>query len=616
MCGINLIVDKTCQINDFPIKYMLAATHHRGPDFEHFITFRDQNYQIFLGNNRLKILDPQPRANQPFISPCGNYILIYNGEIYNFQTLKNQLIDTGVTFQSNSDTEVLLQLLIHKGEKALDQLNGMFAFVFYDRSNHQLLIARDRFGMKPVYYFEDSRYFILSSEIRGILASGLVNKSLNEHQIPFYLHFRYAKRPQTFFKNIYQLQPGCYINRDVLQTNEIQAIPSTTTNPETVSENDLLDHTEKLLSDSIINHLISDVPCGLFLSGGVDSTLILALLQHHFSKTIPSFSLVNSPKDGSYGTLDYRYAQVAAKKFGSDHVCIEVNREVLNDFENFIELFDQPIGDSGALMTYILSKEAQKSVKVVLSGAGADELFAGYNRHWAFYKYLNNYRWMTKFIKPLKGLAHVSPSGFSHPWRKKAQLVRTFLNNIDPDPKTTYLNFCSLGTTLGVDNSQFFNNGSLPIHTMDDALGFDRVHYLIDDVLAINDQMCMQNSVEMRMPFLDKLLVDYIYSFPSEVLLKKGRKWSLRKILERKGGSDFARRKKEGFGLPFGRWIKSNNLDHLWRFLESPKTPISNYIDPESFKKLLGEHKNGLKDNTIPLWSLLTLSHWLQHNFD
>ncbi|MCZ6520470.1 MAG: asparagine synthase (glutamine-hydrolyzing), partial [Bacteroidetes bacterium] len=186
MCGINLIVDKTCQINDFPIKYMLAATHHRGPDFEHFITFRDQNYQIFLGNNRLKILDPQPRANQPFISPCGNYILIYNGEIYNFQTLKNQLIDTGVTFQSNSDTEVLLQLLIHKGEKALEQLNGMFAFVFYDKSNHRLLLARDRFGMKPVYYFEDSRYFILSSEIRGILASGLVNKSLNEHQIPFY----------------------------------------------------------------------------------------------------------------------------------------------------------------------------------------------------------------------------------------------------------------------------------------------------------------------------------------------------------------------------------------------------------------------------------------------
>ena len=618
MCGIHLIIDKHRKL-DTPtaIKAMMQAGAHRGPDAQHH---HHQEDGVWMAGNRLQIVDHNPAADQPMRSADGRYILVYNGEIYNFYELRNQLLQAGEQFTTHSDTEVLLKLLIREGEAALAQLNGMFAFAFYDSLENKLLAVRDCFGMKPLYYYEDASWFVLSSETRSLMASGLPAKVLNASQTEHYLRYKYAASGHTFYEGVYQLLPGHVLEKTAGQP--VATLPfGKPVHREDVAptEADIIKHTKELLIDAVARHLAADVPCGLFLSGGVDSTLLLAIIQQEGLHPVPTFSVVNKAQDKSFGTQDYYFAAKAAKMYGNLHYELLLTPELIaGRQEDFLQYLDQPVADSGALMTYLLSGEAKKAVGVVLSGAGADELFVGYNRHEAFYWYLKNYRKLP-FTRRALSLSKYLPTGFAHPLRQQFRLLKKLGSSLSDSPDTTFSNFISLDMPWQqrlVEEAVVFDTKESIEQHLDRALTHDAQHYLPNDVLTISDRMSMACSLEMRMPYLDAALADYAQSLPAATRMIQGKKWILKQILEGYGGKAFARRSKEGFGLPLGAWMRMSTFDFLLQPLKDSKNVLYEYVPFDQVQIMLHAHVSEKADYSQELWALGILSAWIIRNFE
>ena len=597
---------------------MNQALAHRGPDFNQYKTFAFGQHSLYLGHTRLKILDLSDRANQPFTTASERYYLIFNGEIYNFYELRNNLVDLGCQFNTSSDTEVLLQWLIHKGAEGLTDLHGMFAFVLIDLKESVLLCARDPAGMKPFFYFENDSYFIISSEIKGLLASGLIDRQLNGRQVRHYLNFRHARGPETFYQNVFELPPGHQLKwsgeKSIVRFHEYPMVNGLGQCDEGITE-----RIEGLLIDAVGNHLLADVPVGLFLSGGIDSTLLLAILKTHYTSECRTFSITHNKGEGSYGTQDGHFARLAARQFDTIHEELETDPSMLNNFQGFISKIDQPVGDSAGLLTFFLSELAERSVGVVLSGAGADEWFGGYNRHHAYYRYLKSYPGYKKFIPVLKKIADVLPSGFNHPLRKNFRLLKKFARSIDQDPVVTFQNMVSFQFTD--QDGAFADWGKESAHTdrveyyLAQGLDYDRQNYLVNDILAINDRMTMQHGLEMRMPYLSHNLCQYLHKIPSVCLVGKGRKWILEELLKKYNGQKFVNRPKEGFGLPFGNWLKNGKANHLLGFLYNEKSTIFEFGNREVIINQLNDHNRGKADNTLFLWSAIILGNWLETHF-
>lgn len=621
MCGINLIVDKKSLLSNHNIEMMNKATQHRGPDFQQFKQFQCNTFRLFMAHSRLKIIDLSDDANQPMSDDTNRYHLIYNGEIYNYYQLKNQLIDDGCQFKTSSDTEVLLQWLIQKGKTGISQLQGMFSFVLFDLVKQRIICGRDPFGMKPFFYYEDQRCLIISSEIKGILASGLYQKQLNQGQILQYLNFRHASYPETFYKDVFELSPGhSFIwtpteETEVASSNFFKGLTS-----ECLEEETLVARVEEKLIDAVGQHLLADVPVGIFLSGGIDSTLLLALLQRHYGNQYNTFSIGHRQNEKSFGTKDGYFAPLAARQYGASHEVITVGAEILQHYDEYMSSIDQPIGDSASLLTLALSKEASKTVGVVWSGAGADEWLAGYNRHYAFYQYLKHYQSLKNFSAPIKNISQFLPTGWNHPWRKKFQLWKKFGTGLSENPTKTYRNFTSF--RLEHENSVFddweelVKDKSFVDHHLGKALSYDRQQYLISDILALSDRMTMQHGLEMRMPYLSYELVELLHKVPPSALIKNGRKWVLSTLLERYGGKQFTARKKEGFGIPFGNWLRAGKANHLLDFFDNKNCVIFEYLDKGYIQAQLQDHNQRKADNTLFLWSFIQLGKWLQINFN
>ncbi|MCK5368896.1 MAG: asparagine synthase (glutamine-hydrolyzing), partial [Cyclobacteriaceae bacterium] len=524
--------------------------------------------------------------------------------------LKNDLLNKNIVFSSHSDTEVLFHWLVLNGKSGIEKLEGMFAFIFIDVEKDEILIGRDRFGIKPIYYYEDDKCFIASSEIKPIIGTGLMKKELNASQIHHYLSFKYAKQPETLYQNIYELECGsvlCIRNNERYIEHYFQ---------NHIKYNDAfpdLAKIEELITNSLIQQLNVQVPLGLLLSGGVDSTLLLALACKE-GLTLPTYSIINSEVDKSFGTKDYHYSRLAASTYSSEHHEIEIDISLLNQFEEFIEKIDQPIGDSSYLMTSEICGNASKSMKILLSGAGADELFAGYNRHWAFYKYLNNKKILDILNPFIKSISKLLPSGFPHPLRKHFRLIKKWSDSFDKSPSLTYLNylmfneFSSFGNEL---NHQYEDNSDLFAW----ALRHDQNNYLISDVLALSDKASMLHGIELRVPYLDEKLADYLAKIHPTSLIEKGQKWILKELLKKHGGRKFVNRPKEGFGLPLSNWLFDKRIAHLWELFESQESTIFNYLEKKKFDHLVSQQKRKTEDHGPLLWSILVLGHWLQRNF-
>lgn len=622
MCGIHLIIAKKPTSNNIQqaLNRMMAISAYRGPDAVQVQHWQDADQQIWLGGQRLKITDLNDRANQPMISPDERYALLYNGELYNFSELRNQLLNRGEVFYTQSDTEVVLKLLIRQGPSALEEFEGMFALAFYDRLEQKLLLARDSFGIKPLYYTENDQYFLVSSSSRSIITSSLVASEIDPTQINHYLYFRYPQKTRTLYREVRALSEGSYLTYAPSQPTQTKSyqlppIPTKTSLPNDI---EIINTVEELLTDALLRHIATDVPTGLFLSGGVDSTLLLALAKKSGIPPFPTFSIVNDAKEKNFGTKDFRYSRLAAEKYGSYHQEISVNHSTFEaHFHDFIQRMDQPVGDSGAMMTYLLSQEASQHVKVVLSGAGADELFGGYNRHGAYYHYLKNYRLLTTLGKVSKKIALLLPTGFPHPLRKTFRLAKKYTYSLSSDPAATFTNFIGLPTLQSqipqlppIDTVQVTDSNFLE-HYLSFALEYDQHHYLIEDVLQISDMGSMAHSLELRVPYLDAPLVQYARPLPSEFRLQRGNKWILRQLLNQLGGQAFARRAKEGFGLPFGHWLRVNNSSIIKQYLEDPQQSLYQFFPYDRTQYLLRNHRNGRNDYSAELWSVMLLSAWL-----
>ncbi|HSI91667.1 MAG TPA: asparagine synthase (glutamine-hydrolyzing) [Adhaeribacter sp.] len=624
MCGLNLIIDKHSRLTLGPITRMNQVTRHRGPDATAFHMHHHQDTTYFFGHNRLKIIDTSDAANQPFFSDDGRYILLYNGELYNFPELKQQLKKYRIRFRTQSDTEVLLHWLIEKGRAGLEELNGMFTFIFYDTKTNDLLVARDRFGQKPLYFADTPDAFLIASEIKAITATELVKKELNESQLAEYLTFKYARKPNTFFKNIYELAPGSYGTF----TNgawQVQAYTNSFSEEKdsVLASEAILGKTEDLLQASLTRHLQADVPVGLFLSGGIDSTLLLALLAQAGHTHFPSFSIANQASERAFGSDDFYYARLAAKKYSASHTVFDIDDSILLTLPELMAGTDQPIADGASLLTAFLSRHARQGVKVALSGAGADELFGGYNRHRAFYRYLQT-RPLLILARPfLQMLVPALPTGQSHSLRKKFRLVRKLGQKIHVDQAKTFCNFTAMDpelryllkskvTTFPIENPAAPASKNTWLRW---ALYHDLHEYLVSDILALTDQSSMLSSLEVRNPYLDNDLHSFLCSLKPELLFSNGQKWILKELLVRQDGEAFVSRSKEGFGMPVGLWLRNPKNKWLLEPLRNRHHLLFQYLDFQHTQQMLYRHATAKQDFSTEIWALVTLVFWLDHHF-
>ncbi|MGV3502662.1 MAG: asparagine synthase (glutamine-hydrolyzing) [Adhaeribacter sp.] len=621
MCGLNLILDRHGKLGADPIRRMVAATRHRGPDASGIQERACGQGRIWFGHNRLKIIDTSDQANQPFRSDDGRYLLVYNGEVYNYRELRRELQSQGCLFRTESDTEVILQLLVSQGSGALARLKGMFALAFYDTWLQQLWLARDPFGIKPLYYADTRDYLVVSSSIPGILAAGLVPKELLPGQVQHYLRFRHAAGPQTFYRHIQALPLG-----GLLSWQAGRPVPDLSRDAgpapgPAVPFPALVGKTEELLQASVQRHLVADVPLGLFLSGGIDSTLLLALLHQAGHRHFPAFSITHAPADRSFGTDDGHFARLAARLYQAEHTCFEVKETLLQETDAWVASLDQPIADSAGLLTAYLSRQVKPHIRVALSGAGADELFGGYNRHRAFALYLQYHQLVRVGRTGLQPLAGLLPTAFAHPWRKQAVLLRKLAYKLQDDPGQTFLNFTSMDRQLHALWRLADQQESLrPQQRSQEewlrwALHHDQHHYLADDVLALTDGSGMSQGLEVRTPYLDPDLAGFLACQPAGGLFRGGQKWILKQILARHQGAAFLKRPKEGFGLPLGRWLRRPGNRHLFAELQDSSQPVYDFIGYEATRQLLDRHQSGRQDLSAEVWALVVLAKWLHKNF-
>jgi asparagine synthase (glutamine-hydrolysing) len=621
VCGINLVFDRTGHLGQATVAAMNAATVHRGRDNTAVQTVASRSGEWHMGHNRLSVIDTSSAANQPFSSPDGRYHLIYNGEIYNFPELRDELAADGVQFRTHSDTEVVLWLLARRGARGLAQLNGMFALVFIDLEADRALIARDPSGMKPLYWWSDDSRLVVSSELSGVLASGLMPKELDESQVNHFLRFRFARKPHTFFRGVHEMIEGhvTEVAGGRLGLPQSFVLPTTIPDPSGASRGEFLDELERLLVAAIRRHLIADVPVGLLLSGGIDSTLLLALIHDHDLSHLHTFSVVNDASEASFGTEDYHYSSLAASRYGDfPHTEVPAGIGILDGLDDFLANMDQPIGDPASLLTFLVCKEARKSVTVALSGAAADEVFAGYNRQLAFDRYLQ-YRPMLSPLAPaLRRVGAKLPTGSQHRFRKPMLLAQKFTAAVGDDPADTYRRMQGLGGYHDLPTE--VRPWAAPAHASASAqfgaaLELDLHQYLVSDILMMSDFQSMQSTLEMRVPFLDRELLAWVEAMPPRFLITGGRKWMLGELLRRHRGDEFVDRKKEGFNMPLGNWFFDASQSDRWQFLHDPDAIVFRYVDRSLARGLYNAHISRQVDRTPELFSLLTLHHWLQRHF-
>ena len=598
MCGLNaLLCDAS--IGTALIEKMNTATAHRGPDSSAFISIPWHKQQsLFLGFNRLKIVDVHERANQPFQSSDKRYSLVFNGQLYNYIALKNQLLAQGVAFSTASDTEVVMHWLRLYGEKGVSDFNGMFALVFVDAQEKAFFTARDPQGMKPLYYAQAGEALVISSECRGIFASGLITKRFNQEAIPYYLAYKAAPAPATFFQGVWELPPqsiGRFPENQALDIQKYTPKPTENLNELSLREG---------LQEALLNHLQGEVNGGIFLSGGIDSTLLLALLQD-LGISLPAFSIqfTDSPSP------DSEYAQKAAKQYGAPWFPTPVDASIWEAFETFVRSVDQPVADSAAWLTQLLSQSARKrGITFALSGAGADELFAGYNRHQAFWQTLNHPRMMGVLKRYQDGLLPLI--GFFAPHKKRHW--QQFLSALSPSAQETFLRFCAMQSPLPPFEKKELGS---PEEAFRWALAHDQSHYLVEDVLTVSDRMSMWHGLELRMPFLDKTVVEIARQYTAQELLANGRKTPLRNLLLFLEGKAYVQRSKMGFGMPLAETFRSPQALALFEESFPANHPLHAFIPSSKYQGLIEAHRAGKNDYAAEIYSYLLLFRWFSVNF-
>jgi asparagine synthase (glutamine-hydrolysing) len=603
------------------VHQMCEAIRHRGPDDEGIHV----EPGVGLGMRRLSIID-LAGGRQPIPNETGTIWIVFNGEIYNYQELRAELEACGHHFTTSSDTESIVHAYEEWGEDCFRRLRGMFGIALWDRPKRTLLLARDRAGQKPVYYTERRDRLYFGSEIKALLAAGAVDRTIDLAALDHYLAFLYTPRDASIFEGVRKLPPGHFLRwrdgrADVTAYWRIAADESFQG-----SEADAVAALGDVLQDAVRSHMVSDVPLGAFLSGGLDSSAIVGMMTRAAAlsgRPVKTFSI--GFDDPAFDELEH--ARTVARHFGTDHHEFVVRPDGLSILDDLVSHFDEPFADSSAIPTWYVSEIARRHVTVVLSGDGGDELFGGYDRYLAHPR-------VAQFDRiPLPGLR--TAAALVWPRLPHGMRGKNFLRHVAKSPADRYLD----------DLAFFHDDERTALYTADvraaltpgaaeASLGrhfdrfsglshdgrmmrFDFETYLPEDVLTKVDRMSMAHSIESRVPLLDNRVIDFAATLPSRFKIHQGRrKHILKEALKPMLPAGILDRKKQGFGVPLGTWFRGGLTNVFSDVLESPRTRQRGYFDPAFVSRLLKEHLRAERDHSLRLWQLLVFEVWHRQYLD
>lgn len=586
------------------IRDMADIIKHRGPDSDGY--YVDNN--IALGFRRLSIIDLD-KGSQPIFNEDKNKVIVFNGEIYNYKEIREELKSKGHKFSTNTDTEVILHGYEEYKEDILNKLRGMFAFVIYDIKEKSLFGARDFYGIKPFYYYYDNENFLFGSEIKSFLGSPNFKKELNKDMLSQYLTFQCSIGEDTFFKNTYKLLPGHYFiykdkELEIKKYYEVKLEPN-----DDKSLEEWVSGIREVIDNSVLAHKVSDVEVGSFLSSGVDSSLIAKL-----SSVDKTFTVGYDNK--KYSEIDY--AKEFSDKINVSNVSKKISKEeYFKEFSNVQYYMDEPLADASAVMLYFLSKTASKHVKVCLSGEGADEIFGGYNIYHEPYS-VSWYNKIPYFIRKCIGIL-VYPfrnyTGFNFLYRRSKKIEDRYIGNafiFEPNDAKKIVNFNYGNKTYKDFTKPYYDKVSdLDVVTKMQYIDFN--FWLIYDILLKADKMSMANSLEVRVPYLDREVIEYASKLPSKYkIVGNETKYAFRKVAKEELADKVADKKKLGFPVPIREWLKEDDVYQEVKniFLESEY-----FFKPKKIIKLLDDHRAGKRDNSRKIWTIYTFLVWYQEYF-
>ena len=627
MCGITgiLAFNEIGRMHMIHLANSTSTIKHRGPDAQN--TYLSQ--YLGLGHRRLSVIDPTPNGNQPMTDASGRYQIVYNGEIYNYRELRKGLENKGIRFKSDTDTEVLLYLFGEQGDRCLEKLNGCFAFAVYDSEKNELFLARDRFGINPLLYYSDQDKFVFGSELRALLAYN-IPKELDYESLNLYLELNYVPAPYCILKGVRKLLPGEYLKvkgqsvtcNKYFRTEPLPTQPSSDQNYDQQQVS-----IRRLVEESVKKRLVSDVPLGAFLSGGIDSSIVVAMASQH-QANLNTFSI--GFQEHPYFD-ETRYAKLVANKFDTKHTIFDLRtRDLYQHLEDVWEHMDEPFADSSAIPTYILSKYTRKSITVALSGDGADELFGGYMKHLALQRSING-SFANTFIKGLPYLTRFFPKSRSGAISNKIRQLERFAAGLKLDPHERYWYWAGIAShkeALAVLSAEVLSNlsrstvqerrqqlidtlGSSP--SLNDFLRTDLELVLPSDMLTKVDWMSMAHGLEVRVPFLDHNLVNYIVGLGPETKVSGGmRKRILQDAFKEILPKELYNRPKKGFEVPLLDWLRNEMHGEIENDLLSERKVLDqglfDYTYVSSLKKQL--QSNNPHDSPARIYGLLVFQNW------
>jgi asparagine synthase (glutamine-hydrolysing) len=621
MCGIAGFVESSSAHAPFSLEASRALVHrmcdvirHRGPDDEG--TWIAEG--VALGMRRLSIIDLST-GHQPIHNEDQSIWIVFNGEIYNFRELRRELEAAGHRFYTSTDTEVIVHAYEQWGKQAIARLRGMFGLAIWDTRSSSLLVARDRIGIKPMHYAEVNGRLYFGSELKSLLEAPDLPRDLDPGALDHYLSFLYTPRDGSIFKSVRKLPPGHLLTwtDGRIAIEQYWQVPAS--EPFSGTEQDAVAQLRTVLSDAVRSHMISDVPLGAFLSGGVDSSLVVGLMSELSSARVKTFSI--GFDEPAFDELDH--ARRVADHFGTDHHELVVKPDGVGILDKLVSHFDEPFADSSAIPTWYVSEMARRHVTVVLSGDGGDELFGGYERYLPHPRVVAFDRYSPR---ALRRVASIAAAQLPHGVRGK-----NFLRHVGRDEQGRYLDAIRF---FGADEKpallsadlrraiegpdaetrlarHFERFAHLPWPSQ--MMRFDAETYLPEDVLTKVDRMSMAHSIESRVPLLDNEVIAFASALPSSMKIRNGRrKHVLKEVAATLVPRTILDRKKQGFGVPLGTWFRGNLRELFADTLLAPASLQRGYFQPAFVRRIVDEHLAGKRDHTLRLWQLVVFEKWQQ----
>ncbi len=627
MCGITGYVNTNGAVVERSVlERMNRAIAHRGPDDDGFYL----NENAGLAMRRLSIIDVSG-GHQPIHNADKTKWIVFNGEIYNYQFLRDDLEKRGHQFYTKSDTEAVIHLYDEYGEDCLQHLRGMFALAIWDESDTSLFLARDRVGKKPVLYSHQANGdLIFGSEFQAVLQHPSVSREVDMQAIDSYFSYLCVPAPQTAFKQIRKLEPGHWLKWKAGRVETKRYWQPDFSKKIKITEGEAIEETTRILRESTRLRMISEVPLGAFLSGGVDSSAVVALMAQESSSPVKTFSIGFEEEDFS----ELKYAKRVAEHVGAEYHEFIVRPNALDVLPTLVEHYGEPFADSSAIPTYYVAKETRKQVTVALNGDGGDESFAGYERYAAM-RIAEAYHRVPKALRkvfieaPVNFLptSELKRSRFRDAKRflQAANLPRTeryfrWMSTFNRDAKQALYTNDFAHAVAGQNASHFLDDWFARANgtgTLDATLLTDQMTYLPNDLLVKVDIASMANSLEARSPFLDHNLIEFAASLPEQMKMRRFETKSLlKKVAARLVPKDVVYRKKMGFGVPIGKWFRGGMKDFVRGVLLSEKSLKRGIVRPEMIEKYVEEHTSAKRDHSFQIWTMLMLELWFQRFID